>query len=97
MARFKVIKSSLRLPHVVFEVQMVSGSLAIGQAFSLWATSHRFDFEVTAVEPSEETTNLVCTSGFLERFTPKDRWGDCFATKEVDTDDPTVAQGCSHR
>ena len=97
MARFKVIRSSLRAPHMIFEVQLIAGVIGVGQAFSLWDTYHRFDFEVSEVQQDGETTRLVCSSGFLQHVSPKERWLDMFASKQVDTENPTVAQGFSHK
>jgi len=93
MARFKIIKSETRPPHMIFDVQLLSGTVAIGQGFSLYDTYHRFDFQVQDVR---QTTRLVCTSGYLRDLSPKTRFPDMFAWKRVDTEDPTVAQGCSH-
>lgn len=97
MARFKVIKSETKPPHMVFEVQLVSGAIAVGQPFSLWDTHHRFDFEVTEVHQDGPAARLVCTSSYLRDLSPETRFPDMFASKEVDTEDPRVAQTCSHR
>jgi hypothetical protein len=97
MARFKVIKSETRPPHIIFEVQLLSGVVAVGQPFSLWDTHHRFDFQVAEVHQNGQSASLVCTSDYLRELPPETRFPDMFASKQVDTDDPKIAQSCSHR
>lgn len=97
MARFKVIRSVAQPPQLTFEVQLISGTIPVGQTFSLWDTCHRFDFQVAEVRQEGEMLHLVCTSPYLKGLSPKEKLQDLFASKEVDTEDPKVAQSCSHR
>jgi hypothetical protein len=97
MARFKVIKSEIRPPHIIFDVQLLSGTVAVAQTFSLWDTHHRFDFQIAEVHPEGQPARLVCTSDYLSSLSPETRFPDMFASKQVDTDDPKVAQSYSHK
>ena len=97
MARFKIIRSQLRAPHMLFEVQVISGAISTGQSFSLWDCAHRFDFQVAEVQQDGETAHLVCTSAYLQLASANERWPEMFASKQADTDDPKVAQSFSHK
>ena len=82
---------------MIFEVELLSGAVAVGQPFSLWDTHHRFDFQIAEVHQDGQSTRLVCTSDYLSGLSPETRFPDMFASKQVDTDDPKVAQSYSHK
>jgi hypothetical protein len=96
MARFRIMGSRVEGRKMAFEVQVLSGAIEVGEAFSVWDCTHRFDFVVSAVRVDGEVTRLVCTSEFLRHVAEDERWPDLFAGKEVDTQDARVAQSFSH-
>jgi hypothetical protein len=97
MASFKIIHSRWQPPHLVFDTQMLSGNVSVGESFSVWDTRHRYDFVVAAVRAEAVSTLLFCTADFLHLLSPTEKWPDMFGGKQVDTADPTVAQSYSHR
>ena len=97
MAHFKVISSGLSHPHYEFIIQLLNGTIDTGQAFSIYDTSHRFDFKVDKVQKVDAGLRILCSADFLKAAHPKEKWPDIFDGKEVDTNDPTVAQRFAYR
>lgn len=97
MARFRITRSFRQPPHLAFGVEMLSGEVVVGEKFSVWDCRHRYDFAVLEVRPVGASAILLCGSDFLRLLSPDEQWPGLFAGKEVDTEDPSVAQRFSHR
>jgi len=97
MARFRIIRSLWETPCLVLEVELLNGTVVSGVSFSVWDTCHRYDFNVAEVRLHGNETQLLCTSGLLYQFAPDEVWPNIFAGKQVDTENPEVAQSFSHK
>ena len=89
MAVFKILGSEPQAEkrfdsHPHFEIEMISGTLNVGDRFVLYDTHHPCNYDIVSVTPADAGIRIEVRQVIM--------WSDAWKGAIVDTDNPKAAQ-----